>query len=255
MDKRQRQRKNTKWGLALTALLLFFCILGVCIFLLLQIAGDGQKKAEQTEPLSTIQTVWTGQEQNLDKALMENEAAAVRVITQRQQGSGVCFAAAGGNLRIVTCAHVLDGETQGKVIFSDGAEHGFVCAAADTERDVAVLEVSLTDMAQETREAVRLVSTGGACYKRLTQEDEIGLIGFDEGRRTEITGNVIANGWFLADFGMEMLYIKCSAKPGMSGGGLFDSHGHYVGMLSGGTEEEGAGIPLPVIEEVVRGAG
>ena len=36
----------------------------------------------------------------------------------------------------------------------------------------------------------------------------------------------------------------------MSGGGVFDAYGHFIGMLTGGTlRDEIAAVPLPCIEE------
>ncbi len=49
---------------------------------------------------------------------------------------------------------------------------------------------------------------------------------------------------------MEMLYGKGNAVPGMSGSGVFDRYGNYVGMITGGTlQGEIAAVPVEVIEE------
>ena len=39
------------------------------------------------------------------------------------------------------------------------------------------------------------------------------------------------------DFGREMIVCYCSVDPGMSGTGLFDEAGNYLGMLLGTTDE------------------
>ncbi|MBE5860322.1 MAG: trypsin-like peptidase domain-containing protein [Butyrivibrio sp.] len=41
----------------------------------------------------------------------------------------------------------------------------------------------------------------------------------------------------VTDFGYNMLYAKCSAHEGMSGGGVFDQYGNYVALLSGGSDD------------------
>ena len=54
-----------------------------------------------------------------------------------------------------------------------------------------------------------------------------------------------------------MLYGNGDAIPGMSGCGVFDGHGYYLGMLSGGTlQSEVAAVPAQTIyvqyEEIVK---
>ena len=46
-----------------------------------------------------------------------------------------------------------------------------------------------------------------------------------------------------------MIYNYCKAKGGMSGGGTFDEHGHYIGMVTGGYDDETASLPLSIILE------
>ncbi len=40
---------------------------------------------------------------------------------------------------------------------------------------------------------------------------------------------------YIENLDREMMYLSCDAQPGMSGGGVFDSDGLYVGMLTGGS--------------------
>ena len=36
---------------------------------------------------------------------------------------------------------------------------------------------------------------------------------------------------------MDIIYCYCAVTPGMSGAGLFDESGHYLGILLGGSDE------------------
>ena len=63
-------------------------------------------------------------------------------------------------------------------------------------------------------------------------------------------GEILATLMYLEDFGMEMLYAKGEAIPGMSGGGVFDRSGNYLGMLTGATlQNELAAVPAKIIYE------
>ena len=59
---------------------------------------------------------------------------------------------------------------------------------------------------------------------------------------------------YLEDFQREMLYGKGEVLPGMSGSGVFDGYGHYLGMLTGGTlQGEIAAVPAKTIyDEFLR---
>ena len=60
---------------------------------------------------------------------------------------------------------------------------------------------------------------------------------------------------FLPEYGTVMLYGDGGAVPGMSGSGIFDNCGNYIGTLSGATDRyELAGVPLPtVLSEYEKG--
>ena len=50
-------------------------------------------------------------------------------------------------------------------------------------------------------------------------------------------GSIASPSVYAEDFGMEMIYCYCAVTPGMSGTGMFDEDGHYLGILLGGSEE------------------
>lgn len=63
-------------------------------------------------------------------------------------------------------------------------------------------------------------------------------------------GELLSPCFYLEDFGMEMLYGTGEALPGMSGSGVFDGYGNYLGMLTGATMRgEIAAVPVDVIWE------
>ena len=229
--------------------------------------GAGVKPENTLEITNRIPAGWTGKEENIDKAVLENQAAVVRVMQENRYGSGVLWSVEKDRLIVATNWHVLaesewtEGDpavlsANGSLRFVDGSEAAFQLLFYDATCDVAFLETELTQLSEQTRERIRLVSTQEMCYQSLKKGDEIGIVGAGgDGELVTVTGSVIEKSWFLSDFGMEMLYLDGAVKPGMSGGGIFDAHGHYVGMLTGGTKEECAGVPFPVLKEIYEKRG
>lgn len=197
-----------------------------------------------------IKTIWTGKEENIDKAVLENQAASVQVTAGAVSGSGVLWDVRDGKLIVITAAHVLSEAENGTVQFVDGSEAEFSMLYLDVERDVAFLQIDLSDVSDKTCEKARLVSPSVSCYQNMEAETEVGLAGTDEDKPVTSTGTVIDKSWYVADFPIEMLYMKCYAQPGMSGCGIFDAHGHLIGLLSGGNGEESVGVPVTVVEKI-----
>ena len=53
----------------------------------------------------------------------------------------------------------------------------------------------------------------------------------------------------MEDYGQYMIWAKAEGMPGMSGGGLFDRNGHFLGSLSGRNDDgELSVVPLSLLE-------
>ena len=75
-------------------------------------------------------------------------------------------------------------------------------------------------------------------------------MGSTDGVACNIYEGMVADPWYYFDeFGSYMIYNYCKAKAGMSGGGTYDEHGHCVGMITGGHDEETASLPVQNILE------
>ena len=55
--------------------------------------------------------------------------------------------------------------------------------------------------------------------------------------------------WFREEFGSDIMVLECEAKPGMSGGGVFDGNGNFVGMLGGGSGNDAAALSMETVNE------
>lgn len=165
-------------------------------------------------------------------------------------GSGVICGTEEDRLLILTAAHVLEkAEDAVEVIFADGE-----CVSADQFEcsemgDFAVVQVTAGDIPEDTlaqclcanldKESFDVAVSGQGCI----------VMGSRSGVAAEAYEGVILDHWiYMEDYGQYMMWVRAEGKPGMSGGGLFDRQGHFLGIISGGSEDgELAVVPLSLM--------
>lgn len=195
----------------------------------------------------------TGWEENLDKAKENVTPSVTEIIMEEYYGSGVILAIEEDEILIISNQHLLKYGSDTKVIFYDGTEaKGHVIGVSD-EYDVGFLRVSTENLPLALLGNIRSISVDDTCYYSLEQGDEIVLVGSTDGVAKSVYEGTIGSMWYyIEDFDEYMIYNYCYAKPGMSGGGTYDAHGHYIGMITGGNGSESASLPLPIILEEYR---
>lgn len=198
-----------------------------------------------------------GMEENVQKAEQENRPCVVRISMGAFYGSGVILDIAEDGVVIATNKHVLQYGDTGRVAFEKGFEAEGRVWAVSGSYDVGFLTVPWEELSVEEFRRLRKVAVSRACGEELAYGDEIFIIGSEDAAADcAYEGSVIDAWWYIEDFGSYMIYTDCYGKPGMSGGGTFDAHGHYIGMLTGGNGENTASLPLNVIlEEYERLSG
>lgn len=207
--------------------------------------------------------------------------SCVRIQVDGHYGSGSIFRMTEDEIIIATNRHVLQYWNQDSYItFFDGAvASGELIGVAD-EADVGFVRVPITSFTYDkllTYRNVRLVPLEGD--EDSEQEENVTSIANDS--KTNVTS--IANDsktnvtWLsidlatdiwkpqlyqgviidalvkLEDFEVEMLYGRGAAQAGMSGGGVFDGYGNYIGMMTGGTlQDEIAAVPAETVWQEYR---
>lgn len=128
------------------------------------------------------------------------------------------------------------------VKISDEYDLGFIKAEISTvgyEEAVLLNEVRKDAAAYHNLQAGDVVFNAGILEKTETLENMVSIW---------YEGTVASPWWYIEEFDSYMLYAFCYAKPGMSGGGMFDGYGNFVGMVSGGTGgDESIAIPVSVM--------
>lgn len=209
------------------------------------------------------------EEEDLQKSFFSVLCACVRLQVKNHYGSGSIYKMTEKEIILVTNRHVLQywDEDSYVTFFNGRVSEGTVLGLSD-KADVGFVSVSVEEFTCEELLLFREI--------RMMRERGEGM-GGDETIASPRAGSAffmvdMASEWrepvmrlgqvtepvvFLEDFQAEMLYGKGDAIPGMSGCGVFDGHGCYLGMLSGGTlQNEIAAVPAQMIyaqyEEIVN---
>lgn len=166
----------------------------------------------------------------------------VSVHTEFFSGKGVVYAWGEGAGFIVTAGHIMDGlssQTPCTVVFANGEERIAELFYRSDTADVAFLKVE--------GDEVPVVKTNKNSFDTLAEGDALYCLDSDYDMGVE--GTLISPWIYLEDFGLNMMLTKLECGMGMSGCGIYDENGYFVGILCGVSHEgEAAILPLSVIE-------
>lgn len=189
--------------------------------------------------------------ENLADLLQRNGSGMmVQLQADNLLGSGVICGTEGDRLLILTAAHVLE-ETEDfvRVNFDDGASVSVGDFECFDSGDFAVVRVPGDDIPDDTLERCLCANVDKESFDAATAGTGCIVMGSRTGVAAEAYEGVILDHWiYMEDYGQYMMWVKAEGMQGMSGGGLFDWQGHFLGILSGGNEDgELAVVPLSLI--------
>lgn len=158
-----------------------------------------------------------------------------------EKGSGVIISSSG---YIATNFHVIEGAENVKVYLSNSDEYEATVIGKDAKTDLAVLKIeseselvpAIFSKSSTLRVGDFVFSIGNALGK-YSGSVTMGII-------SSLSRDVSVN-----DETMKMLQTDAPLNSGNSGGGLFDSHGYLVGIVSAkdsGDDVEGIGFAVPI---------
>lgn len=180
----------------------------------------------------------------------EPESVIVQVAAGNLRGSGVIYQKNDDYLIVVTAAHVLvQGIENITVTFSDE----FAVATDDyyisNHSDLAFVNIPLYDLSRNKQKKYIPVQIDKAAFDGLQGGDEVVFMGATGDSDIPYTGTVWESWIFAEDFGQYMMILQGDVEPGMSGGGVFDTAGNFLGIICGESEKrEVAAVPLSIIE-------
>ncbi len=214
--------------------------------------GESNPAKESVLPQASLIFSENPEEENLAGMLQEAASGMmVQVLARESGGSGILYNGDENELTVLTAAHVLGEENESVwVVFADGwaVECQVYEKAADA--DLAFLSVPVSDIPKEHLETYCRAAVDKESYDSLETGDGVIVMGSYGGPGGNAYEGTLQETWvYLEDFSQYMMLIKAPAVQGMSGGGVFDLNGHFIGLLCGGNENgELAALPLTLIE-------
>lgn len=214
---------------------------------------EPDKAGELLTALNRMEPLQFEDPDNENLAAMLQEAGSgmmVQLQAGNLLGSGVICGVEEDKLLILTAAHVLE-KAEGFVIVTFAG--GQSVSTGDLEcfeaGDFAVVRVPGGDIPEDSLEKCLCANVDKESFDAATAGTGCIVMGSRTGVAEEAYEGIILDHWiYMEDYGQYMMWVKAEGKPGMSGGGLFDRKGHFLGILSGGNEDgELAVVPLSLI--------
>ena len=176
----------------------------------------------------------------------EPESVIVQVEAGNLKGSGVIYTQTSEFLIVATAAHVLTQNAADiTVTFSDDFMVSTYSYYMSASSDLAFINVPLVSIPDKHLKKYIPVQVDKAAFDAIQSGDEVMFLATD----STCTGTVLENWIYVEDFAQYMLLMQGDIEPGMSGGGVFDIKGNFLGILCGESEKgEVAAVPLSIIE-------
>lgn len=272
-----KSHKNCRRQLLTVAAIILISVTAITqnTFFTIKAYANGPSDEEVFNSMLSLKATGTGV---LDTASLEagdvNAAFAlvrpciVQIHVNGSYGSGTIYSIEEDYITIITNRHVLDNWNDGDnryVVFYDGAVTSAELVGVSDDADVGMIKVVTSDILYEELIHYRSINYSETVFDQLGADETVFAIGSDNeirnsmlddrisiyGQNTGIansvySGVVVSTDIYVTNLDKNMIYCYCYAAPGMSGGGMFDSYGHYIGMLTGGTaNDEAVAVRLP----------
>lgn len=172
--------------------------------------------------------------------------------TQEQEsisaGSGIIIAQTDDELLILTNNHVVEGNDTLTVSFIDEESVEANIKGTDSERDLAVIAVQLTDLKDSTKEEIAVAQMGDST--KLQIGEPVVAIGNALGYGQSVTSGIVsATDREIEDISGTLIQTDAAINPGNSGGALLNINGEVIGINTAKvatSEVEGMGYAIPI---------
>ncbi|MDO4475397.1 MAG: trypsin-like peptidase domain-containing protein [Lachnospiraceae bacterium] len=186
----------------------------------------------------------------------------------KSAGSGIIVGSNDTELLICTNNHVVEGARDLTVSFINNESFSAQIKGTDARNDLAVVAVQLTDIPQETMDAIRIARIGDSDTMRIGEQ--VVAIGNALGYGQSVTTGIISakdrsintnssNSGSYYTYGQEedsdvsvfnnLIQTDAAINPGNSGGALLNMNGEVIGINSAKAAEsdvEGMGYAIPI---------
>ncbi len=169
-------------------------------------------------------------------------------------GSGIIIGKTDTELLIATNNHVVSGAEELSVAFVDENVAEASIKGTDSDHDIAVISVKLSDLSEDTLSAIKVIEIGKS--SDLEVGEQVVAIGNALGYGQSVTTGIVSalNREVTIDNTTNtLIQTDAAINPGNSGGALLNMSGQLVGINSAkysDTSVEGMGYAIPVDDVV-----
>lgn len=221
--------------------------------------------AATTQPLSLTSTASVGNGMDVS-TIAENVMPSVVAInisaiveqqgmfgyTQQYEaegsGSGIIIGENDSELLMVTNNHVVSDATTVNVTFADGESYEAQVKSTDSDTDLAIVVVKLSDIKESTMNQIKIATIGDS--DSLKVGEQVVAIGNALGYGQSVTtGIVSAKDRTNSTNTTPLIQTDAAINPGNSGGALLNMKGEVIGINSSkysDTTVEGMGYAIPI---------
>ena len=163
-------------------------------------------------------------------------------------GSGIIIGENDSELLMVTNNHVVSDATTVNVTFADGESYEAQVKSTDSDTDLAIVVVKLSDIKESTMNQIKIATIGDS--DSLKVGEQVVAIGNALGYGQSVTtGIVSAKNRTNSTNTTPLIQTDAAINPGNSGGALLNMKGEVIGINSSkysDTTVEGMGYAIPI---------
>lgn len=176
----------------------------------------------------------------------------------QSSGSGIIVGKTDTELLVVTNNHVIEDTNSLEVEFTDGTKAAASIKGGDSDNDVAVVAIKLSDLSEDTLSKISIANIGDSDSVKVGQG--VVAIGNALGYGQSVTVGYVSalNREIKTEGGTSrnLLQTDAAINPGNSGGALLNMKGEVIGINSAkysDTAVEGMGyaIPITAVKELI----
>lgn len=253
----KREKKTNRIGLMVLSVGIALCLVGCGTFAGTNPAGEENTSKEGSFSESGDSSIkensfGTGSSSaGTEDGLMQSLSAAVQIFADNHHGSGVIYGQKDDGIVVVTAAHVIPSDCQKiKIVFRDGEEAVCTEYRLIEEADCAFLTIKEEIQPLDCQEKYGIVKKDREVFDAIQSEEGVFMVDYEAENDLGCRFAMVIENWiYVEDFGTHMMLVSGEAHSGMSGCGVFEENGCFLGILCGANDKgELAVLPYSRIE-------
>ena len=185
---------------------------------------------------------------NMSIQEVQNFFGGVTQYESTSTGSGIIIGQNDSELLVVSNNHVVEGSKSLTVTFIDETSVEAQIKGTDSDMDLAIIAVPLSEIKKDTLDAIKVATLGDSDALRVGEPTI--AIGNALGYGQSVTSGIVsALERTIEDFEGELIQTDAAINPGNSGGALLNANGEVIGINTAKVSAdavEGMGYAIPI---------